>query len=190
MQKISYFLNRSLTGRGVRSTLKIIKNEFPELKIKKINSGKKVFDWIIPQEWNVSEAYILDKKNKKIIDFKNNNLHLMGYSIPINKYISKHKLFKHFYFLKNNPIAIPYMTSYYKKKWGFCISYFQYKKLNKEYSYNDKFKVVMTQTLKKKINYGELILKGKSKEILISTYICHPSMANNELSSYHFYGID
>ena len=95
-----FFLNRSLTGRGVRSTLKIIKNEFPELKIKKINSGKKVFDWIIPQEWNVSEAYILDKKNKKIIDFKNNNLHLMGYSIPINKYISKHKLLKHFIFLK------------------------------------------------------------------------------------------
>ncbi len=180
-----FFLNRSLTGRGVRSTLKIIKNEFPELKIKKISSGKKVFDWIIPQEWNVSEAYILDKKNKKIIDFKNNNLHLMGYSIPINKYISKHKLFKHFYFLKNNPIAIPYMTSYYKKKWGFCISYFQYKKLNKEYSYNDKFKVVIDSNFKKKgnLNYGELILKGKSKkEILISTYICHPSMANNELS--------
>ena len=95
-----FFLNRSLTGRGVRSTLKIIKNEFPELKIKKINSGKKVFDWIIPQEWNVSEAYILDKKNKKIIDFKNNNLHLMGYSIPINKYISKHNYLNIFIFLK------------------------------------------------------------------------------------------
>ena len=92
---------------------------FQNLKLKKIKSGKKVFDWIIPQEWNVSKAFILDKNNKKNIDFKNNNLHLMGYSIPINKYISKHKLFKHFYFLKNNPTAIPYMTSYYKKKWGF-----------------------------------------------------------------------
>ena len=180
-----YPLTRSLTGQGVRSTLKIIQKEFPELKIKKIKSGTKVFDWNIPSEWNVSDAYILDKYNNKIIDFKINNLHLVGYSVPVKKYISKKELFKNLYFSKNQPKAIPYITSYYKKRWGFCVSYNQYKNFDKQYSSNDKFKVVINSSLKKNgnLNYAELILKGKSKkEILISTYICHPSMANNELS--------
>ncbi len=178
-------LTRSLTGKGIRKTLNIIQREFPKLRIKKFKSGTKVFDWNIPEEWNVIDAYIIDKYNKKIIDFKKNNLHLVGYSIPINKNISKKELIKNLYFLKNQPKAIPYITSYYKKRWGFCISYDQYKNLDKEYSSNDKFKVVINSNLNKKgnLNYGELILKGKSKkEILISTYICHPSMANNELS--------
>jgi len=180
-----YPLTRSLTGQGVRSTLKIIQKKFPELKIKKIKSGTKVFDWNIPSEWNVSDAYILDKYNNKIIDFKINNLHLVGYSVPVKKYISKKELFKNLYFLKNKPKAIPYITSYYKKRWGFCVSYNQYKNFDKQYFSNDKFKVVINSSLKKNgnLNYAELILKGKSKkEILISTYICHPSMANNELS--------
>ena len=178
-------LNRSLTGEGVRKTLNIIKKEFPRLKLKKIKSGKKVFDWSIPEEWNVTDAYVIDKYNNRIIDFKKNNLHLVGYSIPIKKKITKKKLFKNLYFLKNQPKAIPYITSYYKRRWGFCISYNEYKILDKRYSLNDKFKVVINSNLNKKgnLNYGELILKGKSKkEILISTYICHPSMANNELS--------
>ena len=87
-------LNRSLTGEGVRKTLNIIKKEFPKLKIKKIKSGTKVFDWKIPDEWNVFNAYVIDKYNKKIIDFKKNNLHLVGYSIPINKYLSKKQFFE------------------------------------------------------------------------------------------------
>ena len=180
-----YPLTRSLTGQGVRDTLKIIQKEFPKLKIKKIKSGTKVFDWRIPPEWNISDAYILDKYNRRIIDFKKNNLHLMSYSIPIKKLITKHELFENLYFLKSQPNAIPYMTSYYRKRWGFCISYDQYKDFDKKYSFNDKFKVIINSSLKKdgNLNYGELILKGKSnKEILISTYICHPSMANNELS--------
>ena len=184
--KIKLFpITRSLTGDGVKKTLNIIKKEFPKLKIKKFKSGTKVFDWQIPEEWNVTDAYIIDKYNNKIIDFKRNNLHLVGYSIPINKYITKKELFKNLYFLKNQPKAIPYITSYYKRRWGFCISYNEYKILDKRYSLKDKFKVVINSNLNKKgnLNYGELILKGKSKkEILISTYICHPSMANNELS--------
>ena len=178
-------ITRSLTGEGVKKTLNIIKKEFPKLKIKKFKSGTKVFDWGIPEEWNVTDAYIIDKYNNKIIDFKKNNLHLVGYSIPIKKNITKKELFKNLYFLKNQPNAIPYITSYYKRRWGFCISYNEYKILDKRYSLNDKFKVVINSNLNKKgnLNYGELILKGKSKkEILISTYICHPSMANNELS--------
>jgi aminopeptidase-like protein len=110
---------------------------------------------------------------------------LVGYSNYIRKYILKKELFKNLYFLKNQPKAIPYITSYYKKRWGFCVSFNQYKNLDKKYFSNDKFKVIIDASLNKKgnLNYGEIILKGKSKkEILISTYICHPSMANNELS--------
>ncbi len=178
-------LNRSLTGEGIRKTLNIIKKEFPKLKIKKIKSGTKVFDWKIPDEWNVFNAYVIDKYNKKIIDFKKNNLHLVGYSIPMNKYLSKKQFFENLHFLPKQPDAIPYITSYYKKRWGFCISHNEYKNFDKRYQTNDKFKVVIDSTFNNKgnLNYGELILKGKSKkEILISTYICHPSMANNELS--------
>ena len=178
-------ITRSLTGEGVKKTLNIIKKEFPKLKIKKFKSGTKAFDWNIPEEWNVTDAYVIDKYNNRIIDFKKNNLHLVGYSIPIKKNITKKELFKNLYFLKNQPKAIPYITSYYKRRWGFCLSYNEYKILDKRYSLNDKFKVFINSNLNKKgnLNYGELILKGKSKrEILISTYICHPSMANNELS--------
>ncbi len=180
-----FSINRSLTGRGVIKTLRIIQKEFPKLKIKKIKSGTKVFDWNIPPEWNITDAYVLDKNGLKIIDLKKNNLHLVGYSTPLKKTLTKKDLFKNLYFLKKQPKAIPYITSYYKKRWGFCISFNQFKQFDKKYSLKDKFKVVINSSLKNngKLNYGELILKGKSKqEILISTYICHPSMANNELS--------
>ena len=178
-------INRSLTGNGVKKTLKIIKNEFPELKIKKIKSGTRVFDWKVPPEWNVSEAYVLDKFGNKIIDFKKNNLHLVGYSVPIDREIYKRELFDHIYYLKNQRKAIPYITSYYKRRWGFCISYDQKKIFDKKYNNKDKFKVLIKSSLNKNgyLNYGELILKStNSQEILVSTYICHPSMANNELS--------
>jgi aminopeptidase-like protein len=184
-RNILYPICRSLTGNGVVETLKIIQNEFPSLKIKKIKSGTKAFDWLIPPEWNIIDAYVLDKNGLKIIDFKKHNLHLVGYSIPLNTTLTKKKFFKNLFFLKNQPTAIPYITSYYKKGWGFCVSYNQFKKFNKKYSSKDKFKIVINSSLKNNgnLNYAELILKGKSKkEILISTYICHPSMANNELS--------
>jgi aminopeptidase-like protein len=142
-------LTRSLTGQGVKKTLNIIKKEFPKLKIKKFKSGTKVFDWNIPEEWNVTDAYVVDKYNNRIIDFKKNNLHLVGYSIPIKKNISKNELFKNLYFLKNQPKAIPYITSYYKRRWGFCISYNEYKIFDKRYSLNDKFKVFINSNLNK-----------------------------------------
>ena len=178
-------LNRSITGGGLKKTLKIIKKNFGNLKIKKIKSGTKVFDWKIPPEWNVTEAYILDNNNKKIVDFSKNNLHLIGYSTPINKLLNRRQLFKKLYFLKNKPSAIPYITSYYKKRWGFCVSYNFFQSLKKKYKEKDIFRVVIKSKFNDKgfLNYGELVLKGNTKsEILISTYICHPSMANNELS--------
>ena len=184
-KKILFPITRSLTGNGVRKTLNIIKKEFPKLQIKKIKSGTKVFDWRVPEEWNISDAYIIDKYGDKIINFKESNLHVVGYSVPVNKIIKKKELLKNLHSLKNQPTAIPYITSYYNKDWGFCLTYNQLKKINKNYSDKDSFKVVINSKLKKKgfLNYGELIIKGKStQEILISTYICHPSMANNELS--------
>jgi aminopeptidase-like protein len=180
-----YPICRSLTGNGTRETLKIIKKHFPKLKIFKEKSGKKVFDWNIPPEWNIQNAYVIDKFGNKIIDFKKNNLHIVGYSIPVNKKIKKDELFNHLHSIPNQPKAIPYITSYYKRYWGFCVSDEKKKLFQKKYSKKDKFKVVIDSNLNKFgfLNYGELLIKGKSKkEILISTYICHPSMANNELS--------
>ncbi len=178
-------INRSITGNGLRRTLKIIKKEFPKLKIYKVKSGSKVFDWKIPPEWNVSEAFVIDKYNKKIIDFKKNNLHLVGYSTSLNKFLSKKELFPRLHSLPKQSNAIPYVTSYYNKYWGFCLTHKDKVKFNKKYKNSDKFKVVIKSNFNSKghMNYGELIIKGKSKqEILISTYVCHPSMANNELS--------
>jgi len=176
---------RSITGNGTLKTLKIIKKNFPNFKIIKVKSGTRVFDWKVPNEWNIEDAYIIDKYNKKIVSFKTNNLHLVGYSKPLSKILSKKKLFKHIYSLPDKPNAIPYVTSYYKKQWGFCITHRQKLKFDKKYKKSDMFKITINSNFNSKgnLNYGELILKGKSKqEILISTYICHPSMANNELS--------
>jgi len=176
---------RSITGNGVRDTLGILKKYLPKLKIHEVKSGTQVFDWRVPSEWNIKDAYVLDKFNKKIIDFKKNNLHLVGYSIPVSKKIKKKELFLHIHTTQKNPNAIPYVTSYYKKYWGFCISHNEKKYFNQNYKNNDEFKVVIKSFLNKKgkLTYADLIIPGKSKkEILISTNICHPSMANNELS--------
>ena len=176
---------RSLTGKGTLKTLRILQSVVPELKIKKIKSGTKVFDWRVPNEWNISEGYILDKNKKKIIDFKNNNLHVVNYSTSVNKILLRDELLKKIYSLPKQPEAIPYVTSYYKKNWGFCENYQNKIKIKKKYQKNDKFKAVIKTNFNNKgyLNYGELLIKGMvKKEILLSTYICHPSMANNEIS--------
>ena len=180
-----FHICRSITGKGIKKSLGLIKKELPLLKIFSIKSKTKVFDWVVPPEWNIDEAYVLDKNNKKIIDFKKNNLHVVNYSIPIKKILTKNQLINKIYSLKDQKKAIPYVTSYYKKNWGFCASYNQKNEIIKNYKNLDKFSVLIKSSLNNKgnLNYGELILKGKSKqEILISTYLCHPSMANNELS--------
>jgi aminopeptidase-like protein len=180
-----FHICRSITGKGIKKSLGLIKKELPLLKIFSIKSKTKVFDWVVPPEWNIDEAYVLDKNNKKIIDFKKNNLHVVNYSIPVKKILTKNQLINKIYSLKDQKKAIPYVTSYYKKNWGFCASYNQKNEIIKNYKNLDKFSVLIKSSLNNKgnLNYGELILKGKSKqEILISTYLCHPSMANNELS--------
>ena len=172
-------INRSLTGHGNITTLKYIKKIVPILKIINFKSGKKVFDWIVPKVWNVSKAYIQDRTGKKIIDFKKNNLHVVGYSSYVNKTVPLHELRKHLHFIKDQPNAIPYITSYYNDYWGFCVSYNQFRKMKK-----NRYKVLIDSKLTKgNLNIGEIFIKGSSdKEILLSTNICHPSMGNNELS--------
>jgi aminopeptidase-like protein len=172
-------INRSITGAGLRETLKRISIHIPKLDIKSVPSGTQVFDWTIPREWHVNKAYIITPSGEKICDFSENNLHLLGYSIPFEGNVTLEELKKHLYTLPDQPNAIPYATSYYDERWGFCIAQKEFDVLRK-----GTYKVVIDTTLfKGELNYGELLIKGKSKrEIFLSTYVCHPSMANNELS--------
>lgn len=172
-------INRSITGVGLRETLKRISIHIPKLDIKSVPSGTQVFDWTIPREWHVNKAYIITPSGEKICDFSENNLHLLGYSIPFEGSVTLEELKKHLYTLPDQPNAIPYATSYYEERWGFCIAQKEFDVLKK-----GTYKVVIDSTLfKGELNYGELLIKGKSKkEIFLSTYVCHPSMANNELS--------
>ena len=172
-------ISRSITGKGTLTTLKIIKKILPNLKIKSVKTGYKAFDWEVPNEWNIKNGYIITPSGNKICDFKKNNLHVIGYSAPVNQVISFADLKKNLYSLPKQPRAIPYVTSYYKKRWGFCIADKDKKKLKK-----GNYKVFIQSNFSiGKLNYGEILIKGKTKkEIFISTYVCHPSMANNEIS--------
>lgn len=169
---------RSITGNGLRESLKII-NEIVPLKIIEVPTGTKVFDWEIPKEWNINDAYVKDKSGHKIIDFKKSNLHILNYSIPINMKIRKEELLKHIYTKPELPNAIPYRTSYYTERWGFCLEHNRLKEL-----IDDEYEVFIDSELKEgSLSIGEGYIKGrKNKEILLSTYLCHPSMGNNELS--------
>ena len=175
---------RSITGQGFRDSLEILNKTLGGgiIKFHSIKSGTKVFDWIVPDEWNVKEAYILTPEGEKICDFKKHNLHLVNYSEAINKEIKLEELQKHLYSIEEMPDAIPYVTSYYKRRWGFCITHNERKKLKK-----GKYKVFIDTKHDKNgvLNYADFILpstQNSKDEILISTYLCHPSMANNELS--------
>ena len=180
-----YPICRSLTGNGNRKTLKILKKKIKNLKILEIPSGKKIYDWKVPQEWNIKDAYIKDNFGKRIVDFNKSNLHVINYSKPIKKKIKFKELEKNLFYLKKQSKHIPYLTSYYKKNWGFCLSYNEFLKLKKKYSNDTLFDVRIDSSFKKNgsLTLGEAIIKGKSKkEILISTYICHPSTCNDNLS--------
>ncbi len=174
-------LNRSLAGKYNRLTLNYIKNKINKnFQIKSVKSGTKVFDWTIPKEYSVTEAKLKDDENKIICDIKNNNLHVVVNSMSVNKWLNFKQIKKKIFYSNKMPNSIPYVTSYYKKDWGFCISKNDFLKLNKKKKYNAQIK---SKFISGKMNYAELLIKGKSKkEILICSYICHPSLANNELS--------
>lgn len=169
---------RSITGEGNRQTLALIQKHAP-IKIHEVPTGYQAYDWEVPKEWNVKDAHVLGPDGNKIIDFKKNNLHLLNYSIAVDKEVTLEELQKHLYSIPDKPDAIPYITSYYEPKWGFCLTENQRKTLKE-----GKYKVYIDASHKDGfLSYGELIIPGESdKEIFLTTYICHPSMANNECS--------
>ena len=175
---------RSITGEGVRATLADI-NEYivsggaPSLNIYEVKSGTKVFDWTVPKEWKIREAYIENEAGERIIDMKNNNLHVLGYSTPIDEWVDLEELKKHIYTQPDQPDWIPYVTSYYRERYGFCMTE-NMKNALPEGRYH---MVIDSELFDGVLNYAELIIPGESEqEVLFSTYFCHPSMANNECS--------
>tara|TARA_B100001093_G_scaffold513704_1_gene586170 strand:+ start:9742 stop:11040 length:1299 start_codon:yes stop_codon:yes gene_type:complete len=168
---------RSITGKGYEKSLKIL-SKYMKFKFLRYSSGKKVGDWTVPKEWNIDDAFI-EKNGTRYVDFKKNNLHVLNYSAPINKNLPLDQIKKNLYTIKKQPNLIPYVTSYYKKNWGFCIEYNKLKKLK-----NTNYRVVIKSSFKKgNVINGLSKIKGRSKKsILLSSYLCHPSMANNELS--------
>lgn len=173
-----YPICRSITGNGVRETLRILNNHIP-LAVHEVPSGTKVFDWTVPKEWNIRDAYIKNSSGLKIIDFNNNNLHVLNYSMPVNKNVSLEELKEHLFTLPEYPEWIPYRTSYYQENWGFCLSYNQFNEL-KEGNYE----VFIDSSLQGgHLTYGEYLIPGhNSEEVLISCHICHPSLCNDNLS--------
>jgi aminopeptidase-like protein len=173
-----YPLCRSITGNGVRESLSILQRHIP-LEIHEVPSGSKVFDWIVPKEWNIRDAFVKNSKGEKVIDFRKSNLHVLNYSVPVKKKVSLAELKEHLYTNSDYPDWIPYRTSYYKEIWGFCISYNQLKDLQE-----DEYEVFIDSTLTDgNLTYGEFYIPGKSEEeILLSTHICHPSLCNDNLS--------
>ncbi len=174
-----YPICRSITGEGVRRTLNIIKNHVP-LEIVEVPSGTKVYDWIIPKEWNIKEAYIKNSRGEKIVDFSASNLHVLNYSIPIKGKFKFSELKDHLYTIKEHPTWIPYRTSYYKEDWGFCLTHEKFQELRDD----DEFEVLIDSSLKDGyLTYGEYYISGESEsEFLFSTYICHPSLCNDNLT--------
>lgn len=172
-------INRSITGNGVRQTFDIIREIIPEMKIYEVPSGTKAFDWEVPKEWNITEGYLEGPDGNRIVDMTDSNLHVLGYSVPVDEFLTLDELQEHLYSLDDQPDIFPYVTSYYKERWGFSLSKNQ-RDLLKDGTYH----AVIKSTLENgSLTYGELIVPGETdEEIFISSYTCHPSMANNECS--------
>lgn len=173
-----YPFHRSITGNGVRQTLKVLQELIP-LQINEVPSGTPVFDWVVPDEWNVREAYIADSSSKRIVDFADSNLHLVHYSIPVHQTMGMAELKKHLHTLPEHPDWIPYRTSYHDRSWGFCMPHNQYLEL-----LDEEYEVVVDSSLQPgSLTYGEYFIEGElSDEVLISTHVCHPSLCNDNLS--------
>ncbi len=174
-----YPICRSITGNGVRETLAIL-GEFIPLEIHEVPSGTRVFDWTVPREWNIRDAYIKDSQGRRVLDFQDSNLHVVGYSQPVNRKVSLEELWTHLYTLPEHPDWIPYRTSYYSESWGFCMAHSAAEKLKE-----DEYEVCIDSTLTEgHMTYGELLIPGaSSEEVLFSSHVCHPAMCNDNLAA-------
>ena len=173
-----YPVCRSITGNGFRETLKVVRDHIP-LEIHEVASGTKVFDWTVPKEWNIRDACVKNSKGQRVIDFQKSNLHVLNYSIPVRSKMSLAELKPHLYSLPEHPDWVPYRTSYYAERWGFCVTHNQLLALQE-----DTYEVTIDSTLENgSLTYGELYVRGQSpEEVLLSCHSCHPSLANDNLS--------
>ena len=169
---------RSITGDGFRQTLAHIQKYVP-LAIYEVSSGSQVFDWTVPREWNIRDAYVKNSRGDRVIDFKQSNLHVVNYSVPVSGKMSLEELKQHLFSSPEHPDWIPYRTSYYRDTWGFCVSHRQLEQLGE-----DEYEVQIDSTLENgSLTYGEYLVAGTTEdEVLISCHACHPSLCNDNLS--------
>jgi aminopeptidase-like protein len=174
-----YPLCRSITGDGVRSTLDIVNGRIP-LTVHEVPTGTPVFDWTIPREWNIRDAFIADASGRKVVDFAESNLHVVGYSVPVDATMSLAELRGHLHTLPEQPDLIPYRTSYYKETWGFCL-----RQRTLDALPDGEYRVVIDSTLADgSLTYAEHVVPGQvSDEVIISCHVCHPSLANDNLAA-------
>ena len=173
-----YPLCRSISGEGLRETLRILRGRIP-IEIREVPTGTKMFDWTVPDEWNIRDAYVKDPRGRKVIDFQRSNLHVVGYSVPVRRSLPLRELREHLFTLPDRPDWVPYRTAYAGGAWGFCLSHNQLLALE-----DGQYEAVIDSTLGPgSLSYGELLIKGKLEdEVLISTHACHPSLCNDNLS--------
>jgi len=171
-------LCRSITGDGLRQSLRLLQQTVP-LSLREVPTGTQVFDWTVPKEWNIRDAYIKNSQGERVVDFQRCNLHVVNYSVPLRKRMRRAELKPHIYTLPEHPDWIPYRTSYYKETWGFCLSQRQWDGLP-----DDEYEVCIDSTLEPgHLTYGELRIQGATdEEVLISCHSCHPSLCNDNLS--------
>ncbi len=174
-----YPICRSITGNGLRETLRRVAELLPGLVIGEVPSGTRVYDWTVPKEWNIRDAYVKNSRDERIIDFRKSNLHVVGYSVPVRATMKLTDLLPHLHSLPDRPDWIPYKTSYYEEAWGFCLAHSQLTRLPE-----DEYDVCIDAELKNgHLSYGELCLPGAGRnEVLISCHCCHPSLCNDNLS--------
>jgi aminopeptidase-like protein len=173
-----YPICRSITGDGLRESLRLLQRQIP-LELREVPTGTQVFDWTVPKEWNIRDAYVKNAKGERVIDFQKSNLHVVNYSMPVRQRMGLGELKEHLFTLPEHPDWIPYRTSYYKESWGFCLSENQLAGMKDE-----EYEVCIDSTLEEgHLSYGEYFLEGETRdEVLISCHACHPSLCNDNLS--------